>query len=433
MRQFVIAALLGAISYQDAQAVLIKSYGAPEGAAAAADAAAAKAGVAPSDDAVAKKQVESQQADEAAEAAKHEAEQAARRKAIQDAIQKDLAEEAAKANKGKAELTPEQKAAETAAKIKATIEKAKAEADAAKAKANAAEAVAAAAEEAYRQKVVNEQNQRTKDLLKASGIEVGKSLATLVKEAEDDEMVDINDAFESDDEDKSDLEFEQEYETGDENDIQQAEDDMSAGSASDADDEDVQDGDTNAVMNLAQAQAMAKKGDAHLHETDMRVDPPLLDEGKRSIAAAEKELEERKTEYDKFKKFAEEKELAFHAAARVSKAARENRAKAEDRYYIASKAARKAMRYAENMEREAKFAAARQAAHDKYNEVIAAANKEASARDAAKAALYVKKSEAQSVVQNTPAANATAAVQTTNTPAANATAPALAVVKTASK
>jgi len=38
------------------------------------------------------------------------------------------------------------------------------------------------------------------------------------------------------------------------------------------------------------------------------------------------------------------------------------------------------MRYAENMEREARWAAARQAAHDKFNEVMAAANKEATAK-----------------------------------------------------
>lgn len=139
-------------------------------------------------------------------------------------------------------------------------------------------------------------------------------------------------------------------------------------------------------FNLAQQKIRARKGkDAHLHETDMRVDPPLLDDGKKSIAEAEKSLEDAKEDYDKKKKKSEEKELAFHAASRVSKAARESRAKAEDRYYISAKAARKAMRYAENMEREAKFAAARQAAHDKYNEVIATANHQASLVDAGKA------------------------------------------------
>lgn len=129
---------------------------------------------------------------------------------------------------------------------------------------------------------------------------------------------------------------------------------MSADSSEDDDAEDILKEESNIPQNLAQ-----KGNGGHLHETDMRVDPPLLDEGKKSIAEAEKVLEETKADYDKKKKIAEEKELAFHAAARVSKAARENRAKAEDRYYIGSKAARKAMRYAENMEREAKFAAAR--------------------------------------------------------------------------
>jgi len=112
-------------------------------------------------------------------------------------------------------------------------------------------------------------------------------------------------------------------------------------------------------QNLAQKKSYGKKFDGHLHETDMRVNPPLLDDGKKSISAAEKVLEEQKADYDGKKKAAEDKELKFHAASRVSKASREERAKAEDRYYIASKEARKAMRYAENMEREARFAAAR--------------------------------------------------------------------------
>jgi hypothetical protein len=116
----------------------------------------------------------------------------------------------------------------------------------------------------------------------------------------------------------------------------------------------------------------------HLHATTIRVDPPLLDEGKKSIAAAEKELEECKVDYDKKHFKAQEKELAFHAASRVSIAAREERAKAEDRFYIASKAARKAMRLAENLQREARLAAAKQAAADKYAEVISSGNKDAS-------------------------------------------------------
>jgi hypothetical protein len=117
----------------------------------------------------------------------------------------------------------------------------------------------------------------------------------------------------------------------------------------------------------------------------MRVDPPLTDEGKKSIAAAEKTLEDSKEDYDKKKVIAQSKELEFHAAARISKAAREERAKAEDRYYIQSKAARKAARYAENMEREAQKASARQAAADKFQEVIATSNKAASAKEAAAA------------------------------------------------
>jgi len=48
---------------------------------------------------------------------------------------------------------------------------------------------------------------------------------------------------------------------------------------------------------------------------------------------------------------------------------------------LSSKEARKSARYAENMEREQKSAAARQAAADKYQEVIAEANKAASAKE----------------------------------------------------
>ena len=142
------------------------------------------------------------------------------------------------------------------------------------------------------------------------------------------------------------------------------------------------------TQNQQQAQAQAEleknknknKFSGHLHETDMRVDPPLTDEGKKSIKEAEKVLEEAKVDYDKKKAKAQELELAFHAASRISKSAREERAKAEDRYYVASKAARKASRYADNMEREARTAAAKQAAHDKYAEVVATSNKEATAK-----------------------------------------------------
>ena len=77
---------------------------------------------------------------------------------------------------------------------------------------------------------------------------------------------------------------------------------------------------------LAQAHASAQK-DGHLHETDIRVDPPLLEAGKKSIAEADKQLEEAKADYDVKKKKAEEQELAFHASSRISKAAREERAK----------------------------------------------------------------------------------------------------------
>lgn len=114
-----------------------------------------------------------------------------------------------------------------------------------------------------------------------------------------------------------------------------------------------------ADQDLAQKKSYGKKFDGHLHETDMRVNPPLTDEGKKSISVAEKTLEEAKASYDTKKAKAQEQELKFHAAARISKASREERAKAEDRYYIQAKESRKSARYAENMEREAQNAGAR--------------------------------------------------------------------------
>lgn len=248
-------------------------------------------------------------------------------------------------------------------------------------------------------------------MLNNSGVQ---SLGALVESVSDDDaLVDMGSADEE--ENASDNEFDQEFESGDE-DVEVGENDNEM----DDDEEASEMNEQVPVQNLAQ-KSYGKKYDGHLHETDMRVDPPLLEDGKKSIAQAEKTLEEQKEDYDKKKKFAEEKELAFHAASRVSKAARENRAKAEDRYYLASKEARKAMRYAENMQREAKMAAARQAAADKYNEVIAAANKASTASSIAKP---VAKAAVMQVSSNA-TANATANA-TSSFVQSNATKPTLA-------
>jgi hypothetical protein len=250
-------------------------------------------------------------------------------------------------------------------------------------------------------------------MLNTAGVQ---SLGALVDSiSEDDNLVDL--ASDDEEENRSDQEFDQEFESGDEADVEMG-DNESMDEMSEMNEE------APAQPMLAQQKkSYGKKFDGHLHETDMRVDPPLLDDGKKSIAHAEKTLEEQKEDYDKKKKFTEEKELAFHAAARVSKAARENRAKAEDRYYLASKEARKAMRYAENMEREAKMAAARQAAADKYNEVIASANKAATAKEnvkPAKAQVPVKVMQISSNSTANSTSNATSFSQ------ANATKPTLA-------
>ena len=201
---------------------------------------------------------------------------------------------------------------------------------------------------------------------------------------------DVNDEDEDVDEENSDNQEQELYDQG----ADQDDAEMDGDQDEDAQDDSEEEQETNTPAQAQPAQGLAqaidqdlsqkksygKKFDGHLHETDMRVNPPLTDEGKKSISVAEKTLEEAKADYDKKKAGAQEMELKFHAAARISKASREERAKAEDRYYIQSKDSRKAARYAENMEREAQFAGARQAAADKFQEVVANANKESTAK-----------------------------------------------------
>jgi len=59
------------------------------------------------------------------------------------------------------------------------------------------------------------------------------------------------------------------------------------------------------------AQTDASKVDHHLHETSIRVDPPFSESSKKSIAEAEKALEDAKTSYDKMKATATDEELKF--------------------------------------------------------------------------------------------------------------------------
>lgn len=146
------------------------------------------------------------------------------------------------------------------------------------------------------------------------------------------------------------------------------------------------DGDNDLAQDkdLAQAEnksaSLAQKPSGHLHKTSIRVDPPLTTDGKKSIEEAEKALNEAKTDYDKLKEKAQDLEFKFKSAARISRHAREGKGEAEDAYYIAAKNQRKAARHAENLAREAQQAAAKQAASDKYSEVISAANSDASAK-----------------------------------------------------
>jgi hypothetical protein len=135
--------------------------------------------------------------------------------------------------------------------------------------------------------------------------------------------------------------------------------------------------------NLAEAEnksaSLAQKPSGHLHKTSIRVDPPLTKDGKKSIEEAEKALNDTKTDYDKLKEKAQDLEFKFKSAARISRHAREQKGESEDAYYISAKNQRKAARHAENLAREAQQAAAKQAAHDKYNEVISNANNASSA------------------------------------------------------
>lgn len=162
------------------------------------------------------------------------------------------------------------------------------------------------------------------------------------------------------------------------------EDNNMEGAGSEGEEDDGNAGDLAQDKDLAQAEqksaSLAQKPSGHLHKTSIRVDPPLTSDGKKSIEEAEKALNEAKTDYDKLKEKAQDLEFKFKSAARISRHAREQKGEAEDAYYIAAKNQRKAARHAENLAREAQRAAAKQAAHDKYNEVISTANNAASAK-----------------------------------------------------
>lgn len=158
------------------------------------------------------------------------------------------------------------------------------------------------------------------------------------------------------------------------------EDNQADGEQDDGEGEGDEEGQEEAAEEPApQSLAQAGKPSGHLHKTSIRVDPPLTSDGKKSIEEADKALNDAKKDYDKLKEKAQDLEFKFKSAARISRHAREGKGEAEDAYYIAAKNQRKAARHAENLAREAQRAAAKQAAHDKYNEVISAANNAASA------------------------------------------------------
>jgi len=166
------------------------------------------------------------------------------------------------------------------------------------------------------------------------------------------------------------------------------------------------DGEAEQAQEPQQPMSLAeKKPSTHLHKTSIRVDPPLTTDGKKSITESEKQLDDATKDYDKLKDKAQDYEFKFKSAARISRHAREQKGEAEDAYYISAKNQRKAARHAENLAREAQRAAAKQAAHDKYNEVISNANTAASASKpaAAPAAKTAPAAKAQAEKPATPA------------------------------
>lgn len=198
---------------------------------------------------------------------------------------------------------------------------------------------------------------------------------------------DIEDGSEADEEDGGDKDL-----VGVEDDDMYADEDAAVDANNEEDDEDDnnmedagsdEDNEDGGDKDLAQAEnniaSLAQKPSGHLHKTSIRVDPPLTTDGKKSIEEAEKQLNEAKTDYDKLKEKAQDLEFKFKSAARISRHAREGKGESEDAYYIAEKNQRKAARHAENLAREAQRAAAKQAAADKYNEVISTANAASSA------------------------------------------------------
>jgi len=152
-----------------------------------------------------------------------------------------------------------------------------------------------------------DQMQATRDLLESAGVKPEKSMSqtgVIVDEVlRTPEMVALDEEDANDEEDEE--ESNQDLEEDDQDDDDQSDEDRN----DDKDESNDEFEDEPAQKEQQQpATSLVQKGKdkyaGHLHETDMRVDPPLLEEGKKSIAEAEKVLEEQKTTYDKFKKVA---------------------------------------------------------------------------------------------------------------------------------
>ena len=371
MNKLVIAALLGTLTHFDVQAVLVASKDGPNEAQLAAE-AAKKAGV--QDQAALDQEalIKSQREQEMAEVAARDKKEQEQRQAVEAYVKLEERKQAkVDAANAASHKTAEEEAKELQSKIVRMIEERKKINEAALEAAKRNEEWTKAQDEKRRFAAASAMVDEQKKLLEKSGVKPEEK--ALVENSESDESVDDDDDI-NDEASEEDVQVQSSSEDDEDDD----EDDLAI-------DEDVLFDNVMSPEENAAAQALAQKS-GHLHETDIRVDPPLLPDGKKAIAEAEKDVEEAKKDYDVKHAKAQAQELAFHAASRISKAAREERAKAEDRYYISSKGARKAARLAENLEREARLAAAKQAAADKYAEVISAANKEASAKDNARGA-----------------------------------------------
>lgn len=398
MKSIIIAALLGAMTFDDVNALKVDQKG-PVPSLAEHTATAAVKTAAKDVEAENKAVIKAQAGAEQAESRAAEKQNEILTKQIEQRI---AAESKIKINKGGVELTPEQKEEALQKKITEEIKARKAVIDEALEKSKIKFAADAAATEA-RYKRMHEERKATIAGIEAETARLAADERAIAQKASqvrrnltDEEWVANlpehhlrgyvgveDDVEEHDDDEDVDSDGDDDDLIGVHDDDVYADEDAAADANDDDDAGDFNQEDSGEFFGDEEATqgpaSFAQKPSGHLHKTSIRVDPPLTADGKKSIKEAEKALEEAKREFDILKEKAQDLEFKFKSAARISRHAREQKGESEDAYYIAAKNARKSARHAENLAREAQQAAAKQAAHDKYNEVISAANSAASA------------------------------------------------------